>query len=102
MAKEQVKAAQQDNTFPNKHLKRLDQPFIDAVEQMNTDEIKARIITTEGHLFDINGAKEADTKLAEAKELVKDLAAPYRESKAEETAKLQFCIYTLQQRCVAL
>jgi hypothetical protein len=100
MAKE--KAVGQDNSFPQKHLKRLDQPFIDAVDQMNTDEIKARIITCEGNLFDIAGAKDADTKLAETKEMVKELAAPYRDGKNDITARLQYCIYVLQQRGVEL
>lgn len=102
MAKEQVKAAKQDNSFPNKHLKRLDQPFIDAVEQMNTDEVKARIITCEGNLFDIAGAKDADNKLSEAREMVKELAAPYKDGKNDITARLQYCIYVLQQRGVEL
>lgn len=92
----------QDNSFPQKYTKKLTEEFISAVDQMSSDEIKARIITCEGHLFDIVGAKEADTKLQEARALAKELAAPYRDSKNEETAKLQYCIFVLQGRGVQL
>jgi len=101
MAKEQVKAVE-DNIFPDKYLKKISQEFVDAVAQMDTDEVKERIITTEGHLYEIAGAKEADNALTDAKERVKELSLPYRESTSEENAKLQFCLYTLRQRGVEL
>lgn len=91
-----------DNAFPKKHLKKLSQEFIDATNQMSTNEVKERIISCESHLFDIAGAKEADTKLADLKQQVKEISAPYRDGKNEETAKLQYCLFVLQERGIEL
>ena len=95
-------ANENNETFPKKHLKRLTQEFIDATDQMNTDEVKARIITAEGNLFDIAGAKEADEKLQQAKEMVKEMAAPYSDAMKEANARIAYCVFALQSRGVNL
>lgn len=94
------KQKQDNNAFATKYAKRLTQEFIDAVEQMDTEAVKERIITCEGHLCEIEGAKANDTKLAEVKEKSKELSAPYRDSLKEETAKLKYCLFVLEQRGV--
>lgn len=88
--------------FPAKLLKKLSPEFVDAVNGLSDEEIKARILTCEGNLYEIASAKEKDEKLNAAKEIVKDLSAPYAESKASESAKIQFCIFTLESRGVNL
>ena len=85
-----------------KLLKKLPTEFIDAVDQMNTDEIKARILTCEGHLFEIQNALESNEKLLKAREEVKTLAGPYRESKSEEMGKIKYCLYVLESRGINL
>lgn len=85
-----------------KLLKKLPTEFIDAIDQMNTDEIKARILTCEGHLFDIQNALENNEKLLKAREEVKSLAGPYRESKNEEMSKIKYCLYILETRGINL
>jgi hypothetical protein len=90
--------------FPEKYMKKIaDIPdFVDGVASMDTEDIKKKILETEGHLYEINNSKEADKELAEAKEKVKEFSKPYRESKGIETAKLQYCIYILESRGINL
>jgi len=88
--------------FPAKLLKKLSPEFVDAVNGLSDEEIKARILTCEGNLYEIASAKENDEKLNGAKEIVKDLGKPYSESKASENAKIQFCIFTLESRGINL
>jgi hypothetical protein len=91
-----------DKEFPVKLLKKLSPEFVDAINAMSDDEIKARILTCEGNLYEIAAAKENDEKLNAAKEIVKDLSKPYSESKASENAKIQFAIFTLESRGINL
>lgn len=91
-----------DTDFPNKYLRRLSPEFVDAINGLSDEEIKSRILVCEGNLYEIASAKENDEKLNGAKEIVKDLSAPYSESKASENAKIQFCIFTLESRGINL
>jgi hypothetical protein len=91
-----------DKEFPAKLLKKLSPEFVDAINGMSDDEIKARILTCEGNLYEIAAAKQNDEKLNAAKEIVKDLSKPYAESKASENAKIQFAIFTLESRGINL
>lgn len=90
--------------FPSKFMKKIkDIPdFLDGINAMDTEEIKKKILETEGHLYETDNAKEADTELISAKEKVKEFSAPYRDTKSIETAKLRYCIYILESRGVSL
>ena len=87
-----------DKVFPDKYKRKVSQEFLDAVDQMEADDIKQRILTCEGHLYEIDNAKNSDAKLNAAKEMSKELSGPYREAKTEETAKLKYCLFVLEQR----
>jgi hypothetical protein len=93
-----------DNIFPDKFMKKIvDIPdFVDGVSAAETDDIKKKILHIEGGLYEIDNAKEADQELTDAREKVKDLAKPYRESKGIETAKLKYCLYILESRGINL
>jgi hypothetical protein len=82
----------------NKVMKKLSPEFIDAIDGMNGDEIKSRILTCESNLYDVEKAKDEDEKLTKAKETAKELAAPYRENKSLEMAKIKYCLYILENR----
>jgi hypothetical protein len=92
----------ENNEFPTKYAKRIPQEFIDAVDSMDENEIKQRVLTCEGNLYEIASAKAADAKLTDAKEVSKDLSKPYAESKATETAKIQYCLFVLESRGINL
>jgi hypothetical protein len=76
--------------------------FIDNANSMNTDDLKKLILKCEGDLNEVEQAKEADTKLADAKETVKEFAAPYTETKKLLTSKIKYAVYLLEERGVDL
>jgi len=96
--------ADENKVFPKKYMNKIkDLPdFIGGVESMNTDEIKQKILECEGHLYEIDQAKDGDKELTLAKEKVKEFGAPYKESKGIEVAKLQYCLFILESRGVNL
>jgi hypothetical protein len=88
--------------LPKKVLKRLSPEFIDAVSALDTNEIKTRILECEGHLAQIEKTRAEDEELLKAKEHAKELSAPYKDNRAEESAKIAYCIYVLEGRGVSL
>lgn len=90
--------------FPQKYLNKIkDLPdFIDGIEAADTDELKKKIITFEGHIYDTENAKDADEELLKVREQAKIIAAPYRETKNIETAKIKYCLFVLENRGVKI
>ena len=93
-----------DNNFPDKYMKKIkDLPdFVGAIDSMDTDEVKRKILESESHLVDIEKACESDEELQQAREKVKEYGKPYRDGKSIETAKIKYCMYVLESRGVAL
>lgn len=88
--------------FPEKYLKKMPIEFIDSINAMDENEIKARILTCEQHLYEIDDAMDNDEKLLSAKEGVKEFSKPYRETKQTETAKIKYCMFVLENRGINL
>jgi hypothetical protein len=76
--------------------------FKDTADAASVDELKKIIITCEGNLFVIQKETEADTKLASAKEVAKDLASVYREARNMQQAKIQYALLLLESKGVDL
>lgn len=86
--------------FPKRYEKLLPTGFQEGTESMSTEEVKAKIYECQAHMYEIDKAKDADEKLAAAKELVKDLSAPYADAMRAENAKAKYCFFTLEGRGV--
>lgn len=84
--------------FPEKLAKKLPAEFADNINAMETEEIKKRIFEAEGQVYNIENDLDTNEKIISAKNDLKEMTAPYRESKAGEQAKIKFCIFTLDQR----
>jgi hypothetical protein len=89
-----------EKTFPKRHEKWLPSGFQEAVESMDIEEIKSKIYECQAHSYEIDKAKDADEKLQQAKELVKELSAPYSDAQKTETAKAKYCFFVLEGRGV--
>lgn len=85
-------------TIKQSVLKRVPKEFIDVVEAMNDDEVKARIVEVETHLYEIARDKESNEKLVEVRTKLKEMMEPYKEAKQVETAKMQFLMNMLEER----
>jgi hypothetical protein len=84
--------------FPAKYEKKLPDGFTDTVASMSVDEIKKKILESEGHIYEVENAKDDDNDLVKAKEEVKQISEPYKEAKSTETAKIKYCLYILESR----
>lgn len=88
--------------FPKRLEKLLPTGFVESAESMDTEEVKSKIYETSCHVHEIEKARDEDEKLLAAKEMVKDLAAPYTESANTEKAKIKFCFFVLEGRGIKL
>jgi hypothetical protein len=94
--------ADQDNTFPDKWLKKLPDGWVDTANSMQEEELKKAIVEAEGNIYVIDRAKQDDDKLSAAKEIVKDHSAPYRDAKNCQNAKIKYALWLLEGRGVDL
>lgn len=91
--------------FPEKFKKKLDtfaEGFVENVEGANTDEIKKFILSSERNIYEIEYEKDNNEKLLKLKEDLKEATAPYSEAKSTETAKIKFCLFSLESRGVKI
>lgn len=97
------KSATKDQTeFPKKMLDRLPEGWADSANSMKEDELKKVVFECAGNIHTINQAKGNDEKLNGAKELARNLSAPYRDAKNAQQAKIDYAIWLLEGRGVDL
>jgi len=92
------------NAFPEKWAKVLkDLPeFRDTADAASTDDLKKIIVTCEGNIYTVEEEKEDDVKLTGAKELVKEMSAPYKDALKVQMAKIKYSLFLLQGKGVDL
>ena len=72
--------------------------FKDTADQSSVEELKKIIVISEGNIFNMQKAKDEDVKLAGAKELVKDLSAPYSDAVKAQQAKIAYALHLLESK----
>lgn len=87
-----------DKEFPARYKKKLPTGFEEGIESMDSEEVKKKIYESQVHVYDIEKAKEEDEKLTQAREMVKEMAAPYKDAQAAEQAKIKYCFFVLEGR----
>lgn len=83
--------------FPAKYLKVLGD-FPEKADAMSEAELKKALVEAERAILQTRKDKEADAKLTEAKEQVKELSSDYNEIIKENNAKIQYIVYALDSR----
>jgi hypothetical protein len=91
-----------DTRFPKKLLALLSDDFIETTAAMKNDELKKVVFEAESNIWTIEKAKNNDEELLKAKEHAKELAAPYKEATACQSAKSKYCLFLLEGRGVSL
>jgi hypothetical protein len=99
MSKKTVKDQTQ---FPDKLLKLLPDGWAEGANSMKEDELKKVVVDCNGNIYIINQAKSGDDKLNGARELAKDLSAPYRDARNAQQAKIEYALWLLSERGVDL
>ena len=90
-----------ERIFPKRYMTKLNdlaEGFTDAVDQSDLEDIKKRILAAENNIHTVEQDKETNEKLLKAKEELKEMTAPYRETKSVEMAKIKYCFYVLENR----
>ncbi len=72
--------------------------FQNTVAAAQTDELKTRVVSLSRGEEDILKAKAEDQQLNDAKDLAKELNAPYAEGLKEMRARRRFVLKVLQER----
>jgi len=85
-----------------KVIKKLPFGMQEELDAMGEEELKKRILLSEDivRLNKVNGM--ADPDLVEAKEKVKELAAPYKETEVAQRAVISYCLVQLAGKGVDL
>lgn len=78
-------------------LKKLPQGFVEEADKWSEKRLKEEILLCEGGISGVEMARDADTALAEAKEMVKELAAPYQEDIKAYSAKIDYVMFRLRE-----
>ena len=76
--------------------------FKDTADAASVEELKKIIVECEGNIYTLNNEQDADDKLTAAKEVAKDLSAPYRDAKKTQQAKIQYALLCLESKGVDL
>lgn len=84
--------------FPEKWKKKLPGGFADEADALDSDALKKKIIEAENNIVLLEREKENDHKLNGAKDLVKEMSAPYKEGQQFQTAKIKYCLHLLESR----
>ena len=88
----------ENNSFPDRLLKKLPTGFADDANGFSVDQLKKTIYQSEANIYTIEKEKEGDHKLNGAKDLIKELSAPYRDAKSAQTAKIKYCLWLLENK----
>jgi hypothetical protein len=103
MSKKQNDSADNEMfAFPEKWAKVIkDIPeFKDSADAASPESLKKIIVTCEGNIYTIEKEKEGDIKLNAAKEIKKELEAPYRDAAKVQMAKIKYALFLLEGKGV--
>jgi hypothetical protein len=72
--------------------------FKDTADAASVEDLKKIIVECEGNIYTIEKNMGEDSKLAGAKEVVKELSEPYRDAKKTQQAKIQYALFLLESK----
>lgn len=87
-----------DNEFPKKWAKKLPTGFADDANSLSAADLKKTIFQSEANIYTIDKEKDGDHKLNGAKDLIKELNAPYADAKNAQMAKIKYCLWLLESK----
>ena len=88
--------------FPEKWSKQLPTGFTDEADAMDEDDLKSLIVRSESNIYAIEHEKDDDAKLNAAKDLVKEMSAPYRDAIKTQMAKIKYALFLLEGKGIDL
>lgn len=84
--------------FPQNAAKKLPEGFADTVESMTDQELNKKILEAEENIYKIDDDLSTNEKILSTKNDLKEMVAPYRETKKQEQSKILYCLYLRESR----
>jgi hypothetical protein len=81
-----------------KLLAKLPSGYAEEVAGYDDARLQAELVQCEANIHQVETEKAADEKLNGARELVKDLAGPYRDAVSAQRAKIKYVLAMLLER----
>lgn len=91
-----AKNSDSKSNFPKKYSQVLGEEWMSEVDKLDTDELKKIIVEAEQNISTTETERDADEKLAAAKEVVKELSAAYKDAVKYQTAKIKYSLMCLE------
>jgi hypothetical protein len=83
-------------------IMKYDREMPDNIENMDSEELKARVLQSQMNLLENDRNMKQDSKLSKAKMKAKELEKPYKEAKEFQEAIVQYGMLILEERGVPL
>ena len=80
-----------------KIIAKLPSGYVEDLASASPENLKAEIIQAETNIKRVEQEREGDEKLAGARDLVKDLSAPYRDAVVAQRAKIAYAMFLLAE-----
>lgn len=98
------KSDQAPSSLPEKWLKIVNKmpEFKDIADAASVDDLKKIIVTCEGNIYTVEQEMSADMKLTNAKELVKEYSAAFKDALKAQMAKIKYALFLLENKGVEL
>lgn len=84
--------------FPESVAKKLPEGFTDLTNSMSDEELNAKILESEEQIYKIDDDLATNEKILDMKRELKEMTAPYRETKKQEQSKIMYCLYLRESR----
>ena len=81
-----------------KLISKLPKGFVDEVASMSSEAMEDAIVASEANIRRVEAEREGDEKLRGARELAKDLSAPYADAVKAQRAKIEYLLWQLEER----
>lgn len=79
-------------------IAKLPAGYVEDVAGMDGDAMRAAIVQSNVNIQRVEQERAGDEKLSGAKEVVKDLSAPYRDAISAQRAKIAYLLWQLRER----
>jgi len=84
--------------IPASVLKKLPDNFTTTVDSMSTEELNAKILESEGNIYNITDALDSSEEIADMKRTLKEATQPFRDTKKQEETKITYLLWLQEQR----
>lgn len=87
--------------FPSKYAKVLGEEWMQEADKMAPEELKKIIVEAANSISETEEKRDADMKLKEVKDMLKDLSSGYKDAIKYQNAKTKYALMCLEGKGLA-